>query len=297
MRSSQLALVLLAGSAHAQTASIYEITAQNFAQASAQPVAWLLQLESPWSRTGVQQAALLRPVMQQAAQYFNSMYTSKGVRVGKVDLQQNAALRQAFCSGGAECPALVMMQNGRAQVYSGTGSLQDVLSFVERQTQGRGATSAAAQQQAQQQAQLQQQQALQAKRAQAQQQAQLQQQQALQAKRAQAQQQAARGSGGYGGGGYGAAPPGAPLSPKEALNKWQQQYTAAKKQQAAPQQQQQQGVKPKNTGATATTMHQMPKARQPMRAGSRRLNDPRLAYEDEDKDGRYRKRVVPLPEP
>ena len=213
MRSSQLALVLLAGSAHAQTASLYEITAQNFAQASAQPVAWLLQLESPWSRTGVQQAALLRPVMQQAAQYFNSMYTSKGVRVGKVDLQQNAALRQAFCSGGAECPALVMMQNGRAQVYSGTGSLQDVLSFVERQTQGRGATSAAAQQQAQ-----------------------LQQQQALQAKRAQAQQQAARG-----GGGYGAAPPGAPLSPKEALNKWQQQYTAAKKAQAAPQQQQQAG--------------------------------------------------------
>ena len=57
------------------------------------------------------------------------------------------------------------------------------------------------------------------------------------------------------------------------------------------------GVKPKNTGAAATTMHQMPKARQPMRAGSRRLNDPRLAYEDEDKDGRYRKRVVPLPEP
>ena len=142
MRSSQLALVLLAGSAHAQTASLYEITAQNFAQASAQPVAWLLQLESPWSRTGVQQAALLRPVMQQAAQYFNSMYTSKGVRVGKVDLQQNAALRQAFCSGGAECPALVMMQNGRAQVYSVTGSLQDVLSFVERQTQGRRATSA-----------------------------------------------------------------------------------------------------------------------------------------------------------
>ena len=277
MRSSQLALVLLAGSAHAQTASLYEITAQNFAQASAQPVAWLLQLESPWSRTGVQQAALLRPVMQQAAQYFNSMYTSKGVRVGKVDLQQNAALRQAFCSGGAECPALVMMQNGRAQVYSGTGSLQDVLSFVERQTQGRGATSAAAQQQAQQQAQLQQ-------------------QQALQAKRAHAQQQAARG-GGNGGGGYGAAPPGAPLSPKEALNKWQQQYTAAKKAQAAPQAQQQAGVKPKNTGATATTMHQMPKARQPMRAGSRRLNDPRLAYEDEDKDGRYRKRVVPLPEP
>ena len=168
MRSSQLALVFLVGSAHAQTASLYEITAQNFAQASAQPVAWLLQLESPWSRTGVQQATLLRPVMQQAAQYFNSMYTSKGVRVGKVDLQQNAALRQAFCPDGAECPALVMMQNGRAQVYSGTGSLQDVLSFVERQTQGQaqgqaqGRGGAAQQQQQQQQQQAQAAQLLQA---------------------------------------------------------------------------------------------------------------------------------------
>ena len=116
MRSSHLALVFLVGRAHAQTASLYEITAANFAQASAQPVAWLLQLESPWSPTGQRQATLLRPVMLQAAQYYNSLYTSKGVRVGKVDLQQNAQLRQAFCSGGSECPALVMMQNGRAQV-------------------------------------------------------------------------------------------------------------------------------------------------------------------------------------
>ena len=116
MRRALLAAAV--GAACAQTASVYEITSRNFQQASSQPVAWLLQLESPWSTNGQQVMAALRPVVQQAAQYYNAMYTSKGVRVGRADLQQQAELRKAFCTG-ADCPSLVLMQNGRAQASRG----------------------------------------------------------------------------------------------------------------------------------------------------------------------------------
>ena len=110
----------IVASANAQAGTLFEITSQNFQQASKQPVAWLLQLESPWSPTGQRITTALRPIMQQAAQYYNSMYTSKGVRVGRVNLQNAPDLRQAFCSGGSECPAIVLMQNGRAQVSAVT---------------------------------------------------------------------------------------------------------------------------------------------------------------------------------
>ena len=116
--SRSLALAALVASCAGQSASLYEITSANFAQASAQPVAWLLQLET-LDRRGQMVAGAVRPVMQQLAQYYNVQQTSKGVRVGHIHMQQQPQLQKAFCGGG-ECPALVLMQNGRAQVSGAT---------------------------------------------------------------------------------------------------------------------------------------------------------------------------------
>ena len=145
------------------------------------------------------------------------------------------------------------------------------MSFVERTKSGAGAAGAgggAASQQAAQQAAL----------------------QAAQQRAQAAQAAAARAGGGGGGsqlgrsggagfGGGAAAPPSS--SPKEALNKWLEQYTNAQKQGGAAK------AKPGARAPSASTkQHQAPRARQPIRAGSRTRNDPRLADEDEDKDGR-----------
>ena len=74
---------------------IYQLTAQNFATAAAQPVTWLLAIEPG------QGAGLTAPSLLQAARYYNQAQTGKGVRVGKVDLVQSPELRRVLCGGGA----------------------------------------------------------------------------------------------------------------------------------------------------------------------------------------------------
>ena len=114
---------------------IYQLTAQNFATAAAQPVTWLLAIEPG------QGAGLTAPSLLQAARYYNQAQTGKGVRVGKVDLVQSPELRRVLCGGGA-CPAMLALRPGELpRPYRGRSALGEVQAFVEAVAAGSAAAS------------------------------------------------------------------------------------------------------------------------------------------------------------
>ena len=135
-------LAAIAALVTAQNAPI-PVTTQTLSTSAAR---WLLQLDSPWSERSLAIGQMLAPTMRQAATYYHTMHPNKGVRVGQVNLLQQADLRRALCSGAqlTDCPSLIYYYGGRAQVYRGSGSLEDVVGFVERQA---AATASLGQQQ------------------------------------------------------------------------------------------------------------------------------------------------------
>ena len=143
-------LAAIAALVTAQNAPI-PVTTQTLSTSAAR---WLLQLDSPWSERSLAIGQMLAPTMRQAATYYHTMHPNKGVRVGQVNLLQQADLRRALCSGAqlTDCPSLIYYYGGRAQVYRGSGSLEDVVGFVERQA---AATASLGQQQQQTRAQAQ----------------------------------------------------------------------------------------------------------------------------------------------
>jgi hypothetical protein len=124
-------LALAAESVRAQHVGPVEITQRNFNQAAQMPVAWLFQLESPWSAQGRAAASLLQPVMLKAARYYNEQLPARGVRVGRIDMQNAPELRAHFCDSNV-CPPLILYKGGRLQSYKGSGSFEDIMRFVER---------------------------------------------------------------------------------------------------------------------------------------------------------------------
>ena len=88
-------LAAIAALATAQNAPI-PVTTQTLSTSAAR---WLLQLDSPWSERSLAIGQMLAPTMRQAATYYHTMHPNKGVRVGQVNLLQQADLRRALCSG------------------------------------------------------------------------------------------------------------------------------------------------------------------------------------------------------
>ena len=110
MRNACLLVCLAGVAAQQQVTGPVELTTSTFSQAAAMPVAWLLQLESPYSQTG----QFLAPVMRQLAQYYHGSQASKGVRIGTIDMQKSPELQRLFCDGS--CPPLLVYQKGKMQV-------------------------------------------------------------------------------------------------------------------------------------------------------------------------------------
>jgi hypothetical protein len=151
-------LLALAGNALAQSA-MPELTEQNFVQAAKQPFAWLINIEQPSNPQSRAAATMLKPALSQAMQYYHGARSEKGVRVAHLDVQSNPQLRQILCEAAAVCPPLVLYRRGTpVQVYRGSGSVEDVVRWVERAntagaggagvSAGAGAGAGAAQQQA-----------------------------------------------------------------------------------------------------------------------------------------------------
>ena len=95
-------LAAIAALVTAQNAPI-PVTTQTLSTSAAR---WLLQLDSPWSERSLAIGQMLAPTMRQAATYYHTMHPNKGVRVGQVNLLQQADLRRALCSGAqlTDCP-------------------------------------------------------------------------------------------------------------------------------------------------------------------------------------------------
>ena len=88
-----LSLLGLLTGAHAQ--SLVELTAQNFVQAAQMPVSWLIHVEQLSNPQSAKAAAVLKPALAQAVQYYNGPTAQhKGVRVAHCDIQQQPRLRQ-----------------------------------------------------------------------------------------------------------------------------------------------------------------------------------------------------------
>ena len=163
---AMLAILALASSVHA---AVEVITAENFAEKSHEPVAWLLHLDG-----GVDgPAGELQQLVANCGKYFGTLFPQGDVRVGHIDLETEPQLRQAFCgSGAAACPPLVLLplwsggrgrlQTQRSKVYTGQPSLVELVQFVKAERMPSGGTSATMTQAGQSQAQ-----AAQAARAQA----------------------------------------------------------------------------------------------------------------------------------
>ena len=163
---AMLAILAMASSVHA---AVEVITAENFAEKSHEPVAWLLHLDG-----GVDgPAGELQQLVANCGKYFGTLFPQGDVRVGHIDLETEPQLRQAFCgSGAAACPPLVLLplwsggrgrlQTQRSKVYTGQPSLVELVQFVKAERMPSGGTSATMTQAGQSQAQ-----AAQAARAQA----------------------------------------------------------------------------------------------------------------------------------
>ena len=94
-----LAILAMAPSVHA---AVEVINAENFAEKSHEPVAWLLHLD------GGGPAGELRQLVANCGRYFGTLFAD--VRVGQIDLQTEPQLRKVFCSSGAAaCPPLVLL--------------------------------------------------------------------------------------------------------------------------------------------------------------------------------------------
>lgn len=130
-------LVTMAPSAHA---AVEVITAENFAEKSHEPVAWLLHLDGGLDGPG---PSKLRLLIANCGKYFGTVFPqSRGsVRVGHIDLDSQPQLRQAFCGGAAACPPLVLLplwsggrgrlQQQRSKVYTGQPSLAELVQFIQ----------------------------------------------------------------------------------------------------------------------------------------------------------------------
>ena len=186
-------LALLAASASAQVNAPLELTTSNFAKAAQQPIAWLINVEQSTNEQSRMAATMLKPALSQAVQYYHTMQPNKGVRVAHLDVVRDPQLRPILCESGQTCPPLVLYRGGMPKhVYSGSGSTEDVIRWVERVSNAAAADrvmAAAPAQQTQQSAAMQQAQAY------------MKQQAAAQA----AQAAGARGGAGAGGAGAGGA--------------------------------------------------------------------------------------------
>jgi len=136
--------VLATTSVHA---AVEVMTAENFAEKSHEPVAWLLHLDS-----GLDELA---PLVANCGKYFGTLFPQKDVRVGHVDLDSQPQLRQVFCGGAAVCPPLVLLplwsggrgrlQQQKSKVYTGQPSLIELVQFVKLEKMPSGGASDGAQ--------------------------------------------------------------------------------------------------------------------------------------------------------
>ena len=172
MRLLILAILASALSVHA---AVEVITADNFAEKSHAPVAWLLHLDG-----GVYNpASELSQLVANFGKYAGTLFPQGDMRVGHIDLESEPQLRQAFCgSGAAACPPLVLLplwsggrgrlQTQRSKVYTGShtfnqASLVELVQFVKAERMPSDASSATMTQASQAQAQAQAAQAAQAR--------------------------------------------------------------------------------------------------------------------------------------
>jgi hypothetical protein len=141
-----LAILAMASSVHA---AVEVITAENFAEKSHAPVAWLLHLDGGADSP----AGELRQLVANCGKYFGQLFPQGDVRVGHIDLESEPQLRQAFCgSGAAACPPLVLLplwsggrgrlQTQRSKVYTGQPSLVELVQFVKTERMPSGGPSA-----------------------------------------------------------------------------------------------------------------------------------------------------------
>ena len=143
-----LAILAIAPSVHA---AVEVITAENFAEKSHEPVAWLLHLDGGGPSTA---AVELRQLVANCGKYFGTLFAD--VRVGQIDLQTEPQLRKVFCgTGAAACPPLVLLplwsggrgrlQAQRSKIFTGQPSLAELVQFVQAERMPSGAQAAHAQ--------------------------------------------------------------------------------------------------------------------------------------------------------
>lgn len=112
-----------------QGGGVVELSTSSFSRAAQMPFAWLLQLDSHHSPQAASASARLKPIVAQAARYYNELQPSKGIRVGRIDMHASPELARLFCDDRV-CPPLVMYKRGSFKSYTGGATAEEIVTFA-----------------------------------------------------------------------------------------------------------------------------------------------------------------------